>query len=319
MKLSIIIPIFNEEDNLVELLEKISKVLSTLGLSYEIIAINDGSTDGSIGVLSDFAKNDNKLKIIDFRTNFGQTAAISAGINSSTGDVIIPIDSDLENDPEDIPRLLEKINEGYDVVSGWRKKRWGDKMLTRKLPSVMANRIISKITKVKLHDYGCTLKAYRSEVLKDVNLYGEMHRFIPVYAAWHGAKVTEIEVNYSPRKHGESKYNLFRIPKVILDLITVKFLSDYFTKPMYFFGRFGFWMLFFSALSFLLAIYLRLFNGIHLILTPLPLFAVLFALMGMLFVLMGLLAEIIIRIYHESQSKEIYYVRSKINFDSDNE
>ena len=236
MKLSIIIPIFNEEDNIEPLYEKLKNVLEKLNYNFEVLFINDGSIDKSAEKIRVIIERDKRVKLVNFRRNFGQTAAMMAGIDFSAGDVIIPMDGDLQNDPEDIPKLLERLGEGYDVCSGWRKDR-KDNFLIRTVPSRIANFLISKVSGVHLHDYGCSLKAYKKEVIKDVRLYGEMHRFIPVYAHLHGAKVTEVPVKHHPRIHGKSKYGLIRTFKVILDLMLIKFLSNYSYAPIYFFGR----------------------------------------------------------------------------------
>ncbi len=313
MKLSIIIPIYNEEKNIKELYGEIKKALGSLSISYEIIAVNDGSKDNSYRILKDITQSDSSFKVIIFRKNFGQTAAISAGIDFSKGEIIIPMDADLQNDPADILKFLKKINQGFDVVSGWRKKR-RDKLLTRRIPSRIANCLISFITGVKLHDYGCTMKAYKREVIKDIRFYGEMHRFMPAYASWYGARISEIIVNHRPRKYGKAKYGISRTFRVILDLLTVKFLTDYSTKPMHFFGKAGYWSLFFGFLSGILALILRFTLGISFISTPLPLLTVFLILVGVQFILMGLLAEILTRTYYESQNKPIYLVKKKINF-----
>jgi len=313
MKISIIVPVFNEMENIKIFFDELDQVLENFNHNYEIIFINDGSTDNSWQVLQERAKHNNKIKLIGFYKNFGQTAAILAGVDHAQGDVIIPMDADLQNDPADIPKLLNKIAYGYDVVSGWRKNRQ-DKLLTRKIPSLIANWLISKITKVQLHDYGCTLKAYKKEVIKDIKLYGEMHRFIPAYTAWHGAKITEIEVNHRPRKYGQTKYTISRTFKVILDLIVVKFLSKYLDKPIHFFGKIGFWLLFFGFLSGCYTIYLKLFQAKPFISTPMPLLTIVFIIIGIQFILMGLLAEILIRIYYEANNKKTYLIKDKINF-----
>ncbi len=313
MKLSVLIPIYNEEKNIEALYKELKKVLEDLSISYEIIAVNDGSKDDSYQILKKIAQANFNFKVINFRKNFGQTAAISAGIDFSEGEIIIPMDADLQNDPSDIPRFLEKIEEGFDVVSGWRKDR-KDKLLTRKIPSWIANRLISVITRVKLHDYGCTMKAYRKEVIKDIRLYGEMHRFMPAYTSWYGAKIGEIVVNHRSRKHGKTKYGISRTFWVILDLLTVKFLTDYSTKPMHFFGKVGYWLLFLGFLSGLTAVILRFVAGISFILTPLPLLTVFLILIGIQFILMGLLAEILTRTYYESQNKPTYLIKEKFNF-----
>ncbi len=313
LKLSIVTPVYNEVENLPILFREITEALAPLNLDYEVIAVNDGSTDGSLNVLKTSAAADSKIKVISFSRNFGQTAALSAGFSHATGEVIIPLDADLQNDPADIPLLLAKLAEGYDLVSGWRKDRH-DKLITRKIPSWLANSLIGKITRVKLHDYGCTMKAYHQESLAAVRLYGEMHRFIPALAAWHGAKITEIVTHHRPRKFGQTKYGIRRTFKVILDLLTVKFLTDYSTKPMHFFGKAGFYSFFLAIFSGLLAIYLRLFHHISLIITPLPLLTVFLMLVGLQFILMGLLAEMITRTYYETQDKPTYFIKEKINF-----
>lgn len=310
--ISIIIPVYNEEDNLLQLSEEITEVLNKLNKSWEVIYINDGSSDSSKQILKDIATKDLHIKVINFRKNFGQTAAISAGIDFSKGEVIIPMDADLQNNPLDIPSLVQKIEEGYDVVSGWRRNR-KDRTITRKIPSWLANKLISFITKVKLHDYGCTLKAYRREVIKEIKLYGEMHRFIPVYTSWMGGKVAEIIVDHRPRIHGKSKYNLKRIPKVILDLITVEFLSSYAAKPIYLFGSCGLMCLgggFLIVGNLLLEKYIY---GVSMIHSPLLLLSSLLVILSFQFFLIGLLAEIMVRTYHESQNKSTYAVKDTIN------
>ncbi|MCG2808868.1 MAG: glycosyltransferase family 2 protein [Candidatus Portnoybacteria bacterium] len=314
MKLSIIIPIYNEEESIFKLYQKLKEVLSILDAQYEIIAVNDGSTDNSYQALKEISQNDNAFKVINFRKNFGQTAAISAGIDMSKGEIIVPIDADLENKPEDIPNLLEKLDEGYDVVSGWRKHRWKESFFTRRLTSLIANLLISKIVGLKLHDYGCTMKAYRRDVIKDIKFYGDMHRFIPAYAMWYGAKIVEIPIAYEPRQYGKSKYGIGRTFRVLLDILTIRFLTDYLNRPMHFFGRIGFWLFLFSFLSGFLALYLRFFFGVSLILTPLPLLTAFLVIIGIQFILMGLLAEILIRTYYESQKKSVYLIKEKINF-----
>jgi len=284
-----------------------------LGRNFEIIAVNDGSRDSSLQRLRAVSTNIPELKVIDFRRNYGQTAAIMAGIDYASGEIIITIDADLQNDPNDMPVLLAKLDEGFDVVSGWRQFR-KDQALRRNFPSRVANKIISWISGVHLKDYGCTLKAYRSDVLKDVRLYGEMHRFIPIYASWMGARTTEVPVRHHPRRFGSSKYGLERIVKVILDLMVVKFLDRNFVKPIYVFGGFG---LFTLALSFLFAatmLYWKFVQGLSMILTPLPLLTALTFLVGFMSLLMGLLAEMVVRTYFESQGRSAYRVRELINF-----
>ena len=313
IKLSIVTPIYNEVENLPGLFREIKSSLSALGWDYEIIAVNDGSVDGSLNVLKELAAVDSHIKIISFSRNFGQTAALSAGFTHATGEVIIPLDADLQNDPRDIPLLLSKLAEGYDIVSGWRKNRH-DKLISRKIPSRLANSLIGKITGVKLHDYGCTMKAYRKESLDSVRLYGEMHRFIPALAAWHGAKITEVVTNHRPRQFGQTKYGIRRTFKVVLDLLTVKFLTNYSTRPMHFFGKAGLYALSAAVISGLLALYLRLFHHVSLIITPLPLLTVFLMLVGLQFILMGLIAEMLTRVYYETQNKPTYFIKEKINF-----
>lgn len=306
--ISIICPAYNEQLSLPILYQRLVEVLEKLKASFEIILVDDGSTDSTAGVMDQIAKIDPRVKAIHFVRNFGQTAAFSAGIDIAKGDVLITIDADLQNDPKDIVNLLKGIDEGYDVVSGWRKDR-KDPFINRILPSLIANKIISTISGIGLHDYGCSLKAYRKEVLKGVKLYGEMHRFIPIYAAWMGAKVTEIPVRHHPRTMGSSKYGISRTIKVVLDLLTIKFLFDYGTKPSYIFGSLGLLSILLSFLTLGWAVILKFFFATTLIQTPLPLLAVLFFTVGIQLVLMGLIAEVLVRTYHESQDKQIYQVR----------
>jgi|SRR3989344_7011185 len=312
MKLSIILPVYNEEESVEELYRGIKEALKSPSFDYEIIAVNDGSKDKSLEVLKKIAGSDAKFKVVDFRRNYGQTAAISAGIDSAQGDILIPMDADLQNDPADIPKFLEKIDEGFDVVSGWRRDRKDN--LKRRLPSQMANWLISLITKVKLHDYGCTMKAYKRETMKDIRFYGEMHRFMPAYIVWYGGKVAEISVNHRPRKYGKAKYGFSRLFKVVLDLLTVKFLMTYLTKPIHFFGQIGIFMLFCGFLSGTGTLIYKFIFGISLRTTQLPLLTVFFITIGIQFILMGLLAEVLIRIYHEPQGRSPYVVKDKINF-----
>ena len=312
MKISIVVPVYNEEKNLVIFLSQLCQVLRRRQVEEEIIFVNDGSIDGSRAVLVKMAVLDKKIKVINFRKNFGQTAALSAGIKFSSGDVIIPMDSDLQNDPEDIWPMVDMLEEGYDLVSGWRKKR-RDGLFLRRIPSWVANAIISWVSGVKLHDYGCTMKAYRRDVLANVNLYGEMHRFIPIYAKQYGAKIVEMEVHHHSRRYGKSKYGIGRVVKVMLDLLTVKFLNGYYTKPMHFFGGIGAISFVIGLVCFAFAFYLKLFKAISLIQTPLPLAGVFFCLISIQLVLMGLLAEMIMRNYYESQEKPTYLIKEKIN------
>jgi len=316
IKLSVITPIHNEEGNIPLLCERLIKVLHSIGLPFEIIAVNDGSLDGSLAELRGEAARYRQLKVVDLRRNYGQTAAMMAGIDHASGEIIVTIDADLQNDPEDIPALVNRLNEGYDVVSGWRKDR-KDAAIRRNLVSAIANRLISRISGVKLKDYGCTLKAYRQEVLRGMRLYGEMHRFIPIYASWMGAKIIELPVRHYPREFGKSKYGLNRILKVLLDLIVVKFLDQYFSKPIYVFGTFGILSILASAISFVGMLWLRVFDHISMIQTPLPLVSAMTLLVGIMSILMGLLAEMLVRTYFESQQRAAYFVRDLINFEDE--
>lgn len=313
--LSIIIPLYNEQENVPLMCSATLDVLRELGQPYEIILVNDGSRDQTATRLAEIAKDNPSIKVINFRRNYGQTAAMMAGIDAAKGDIIIPMDGDMQNDPRDIPLLLAKLEEGFDVVSGWRKDRQ-DAPLRRNLPSRIANWLISKISGVHLHDYGCSLKAYRRDVLEGVRLYGEMHRFVPIYASWQGARVTELEVRHHARQFGRSKYGLERIGKVMLDLLVIKFLGDFNTKPIYIFGGAGFLSIGLSIITSLYAFFLKIFEDVSFILTPLPLIAAFSFLMGVMFVLLGFLAELLVRIYYESQDKATYYILNRINFDS---
>jgi glycosyltransferase involved in cell wall biosynthesis len=314
--LSVVIPVYNEQDNIFPLYEGLNAALQNVGQSYEVILVNDGSSDATESNLEAVATKDSRFKIIHFRRNFGQTAAMMAGIDFASGEVIIGLDGDLQNDPADIPKLLDKLAEGYDVVSGWRRSR-KDAAVSRNLPSRIANLLISTISGVRLHDYGCTLKAYKRDVVKGVRLYGEMHRFIPIYAHWQGGRVTEIPVNHHPRIHGRSKYGLERVVKVILDLVVVKFLASYANKPIYVFGGFGLFSIAISFLAGLWAIYLKFFGDKSFIQTPLPLLVALTFITGIMSILMGLIAEIIMRTYYESQGKQVYLIRDTRNLPGD--
>ena len=311
MKISIIIPIYNEKESIAQLKNELDKEMNlSFSHSWEVIFVDDGSTDGSLAILQQLAQADPQhVIVVSLRRNFGQTAAIAAGIDHSHGDVIVLMDGDLQNDPADIPLLVEKIEQGYDVVSGWRKNRQ-DAFLTRTLPSRLANGLISVVTGVHLHDYGCTLKAYRREVITGFRLYGEMHRFIPAYASTVGARIIEVPVRHHPRKFGKTKYGLGRTVKVILDLFTVKFLMSYAQKPIYIFGGTGFVMIGLSVLTVLALIIRRITLGEHMIRSPLLLLSVMLFILGFQSVLMGLQAEVLARTYHESQQKPIYTVRS---------
>ena len=314
---SIVIPIFNEEENIFSLIKRIKKLLNISSKKCEVIAVNDGSTDKTLDLLKKEISKNKFLRIIDLKTNHGQTAAIMAGLNYCTNDIIIIMDSDLQNDPDDIPNLIRKIDEGYDVVSGWRKNR-KDPYFSRVLPSNIANIFISWVSGVKLHDHGCSLKAYKKEVLSEVKLYGEMHRFISIYAKQSGANVTEIEVKHHPRKHGLSKYGMNRIYKVILDILVLKFLDKYLTKPIYLFGGFGLISFAFSIMVFLYMIYLKFFENISMIMTPLPLVVIVAIISGILSFLIGLLAEMLVRVYFESQNKPIYSIKALYNIKDKN-
>ena len=312
-EISVFLPVYNEEPNLPPLHAKLDEALGKLGRSAEIVFVDDGSTDDSLSVLREIAAKDDRVRVVALKRNYGQTAAMAAGIDAARGQVLIPMDADLQNDPADIVRLLEKLDEGYDVVSGWRKNRQ-DKLITRKIPSMLANRLISWIGGVPLHDYGCSLKAYRRESLQDVKLYGEMHRFIPIYASWAGARVAEIPVEHHARTMGKSKYGLSRTIKVVFDLMTIKFMASYQTKPIYVFGSFGMLAFLISILAGLYALFLKLFHKADFVQTPLPILAIVMFAVGIQFLLMGLLAEMLVRTYHESQSKAIYAVRERVGF-----
>jgi glycosyltransferase involved in cell wall biosynthesis len=293
-ELSLFLPVLDEEENLRPMHAKISEALDALGKPAEVIYVDDGSTDNSLNILREISAADSRVRVISLRRNYGQTAAMSAGIDAAEGEILIPMDADLQNDPADIARLLAKLDEGYDVVSGWRKNRQ-DKLVSRKIPSQIANRIISWIGGVPLHDYGCSLKAYRRDVIQDVKLYGEMHRFIPIYAAWAGARVTEIPVDHHARTMGKSKYGISRTLKVVFDLMTIKFMASYQTKPIYVFGTFGLLALLLSMLAGVWALVLKVFYGTSFILTPLPVITVVMLAIAVQFFLMGLLAELLVR------------------------
>ena len=313
MDLSLIVPVYNEEENLPLLFLAVQETMKSLNLEWEIILVDDGSKDRSQQVLEDLCRQDPQhVRVLVLRRNFGQTAAISAGIDHASGDVVIPLDADMQNDPADVPMLLEKINEGYDLVSGWRINRQDN--LSRTFPSQIANWLISQVTGVHLHDYGCTMKAYRREVLSGFHLYGEMHRFIPVYASAEGAKITEMAVHHHPRKFGKAKYGLERTLKVVLDLLTVKFLTSYAKKPIYLFGGAGFFMGGVGALLLIFLFIRRVFYLVSVTESPLFIMAVMISIMGFQSILMGLIAELLARTYHESQDKLTYRVDRSINF-----
>lgn len=314
MDISIVIPVYNEVENIVACCDDVRSAMESTGISYELILVDDGSQDGSFELMAQQAKADSNLKVIRFRRNFGQTAAMAAGFDHATGDVVLPMDGDLQNDPRDIPILLEKIREGYDVVSGWRKNRQ-DKALSRRLPSVLANRLISWMTGVRLHDYGCTLKAYRREVLQGINLYGELHRFVPALAHQYGARVAEIEVNHRQRQAGQSKYGIDRTLRVILDLVTVKFLLQYSTRPLQLFGKWGVLSMVLGIGGGLATLYMKFADGLSMNRNPLLILTAFLLFGGVQFIALGLLGELVTRTYYEAQSKPVYSTREKINLD----
>ena len=315
MYLSVVVPVYNEYENIPLLYDEVVKALKDIN-DWELILVNDGSKDNSMDALRELAVKDPvRVKVIGLRRNFGQTAAIAAGIDHASGEIIVLMDADLQNDPSDIPAMLDKLNEGYDVVSGWRKNRQDN--LLRTFPSKIANKLICRVTGVHLHDYGCTLKAYRREVIKGFRLYGEMHRFIPAYADSFGAKIVEMPVKHHPRIHGKAKYGLERTLKVLLDLFTVKFLSSWADKPIYLFGGTG---VILSGISLLVLLFLairRIFWGISVMASPLFIMAIMVFILGFQSVLMGLIAELLARTYHESQGKTVYHIREMINFDEE--
>lgn len=308
MKISIVIPIYNEEENITPLYDELTGVMKSLARSYEIIFVDDGSTDSTLAMLRSIQASDESIGIVQFRKNFGQTAAMSAGFNYARGDVIITMDGDLQNDPNDIPRFIEKIEEGFDVVTGWRHNR-KDAFINRRLPSIIANKIISWTTGVALHDYGCTLKAFRKEVIKNIHLYGEMHRFIPAIASGMGISFTELKVNHRARQFGTSKYGISRTIRVVLDLITVKFLLSYATRPIQIFGLLG---IVSGSVGFIIALIMtiqRQFFDVPMADRPLLLLAILLIFIGVQFISIGLIAELQARTYHETQRKPVYYVK----------
>jgi len=315
LDLSIVVPIFNEEENVSALHREVVAALEKYEIAYELILVDDGSTDGSLRLLREIAAEDPRVKVISFRRNFGQTAAMAAGFDAASGMVVIPMDGDLQNDPADIPKLLAKIDEGYDVVSGWRRDR-KDTFINRTLPSILANSFISRMTGIRLHDYGCTLKAYRREVLEGINLYGEMHRFVPALVSQFGAKVTEIPVGHRPRLYGTSKYGISRTMRVILDLLTVKFLLNYSTRPIQLFGRLGIYTLLASFCTGGATVYMKLFQSTSMNRNPLLLLTAFLIFMGVQFIVLGLLGEVNARTYYEAQGKQIYVVKERINLDS---
>jgi len=307
MTLSVIIPLYNEEENVPPLYEKLKEYLESLKKEYEILFVDDGSTDRTLSILEEIQAKDNRVVVLSLRRNFGQTAAFAAGFDFVRGDIVVTMDGDLQNDPADISKLLE-LTKDHDLVSGWRKKR-KDPFFSRRLPSLVANWLISKVTGVKLHDYGCSLKAYRRDVIKNLKLYGEMHRFIPAVASWYGVRIAEVEVAHHPRLKGKSKYGISRTLKVVLDLITVKFLQSFSTKPIQFFGPIG---VVCGFLGFLISLYLvidKIFLGHQIGGRPLLLLGALMIIVGIQLIGMGLLGEMLVRVYHESQRKPTYVIK----------
>lgn len=311
-KLSVIVPVYNERENLEPFRQSLLDALEQTGTDWEVVFVDDGSTDGSGDCLRELAARDRRIKVVEFGRNFGQTAAMAAGFDHAEGEILITIDADMQNDPADIPAILAKLGEGYDVVSCWRRRR-RDPWLTRRLPSAIANRLVSWISGVRLHDYGCTLKGYRAEIMHHVRLYGEMHRFIPIYASWAGARVAEIPVRHHARTRGQSKYGINRSYKVLLDLATVKLLGSYSTRPMHFFGATGLLACAAGLLFAAWTLYDKYAHGIRAHRNPLLLLAVFLFLLGVQFVFMGLMAELLIRTYFESQRKTPYIVRRTWN------
>jgi glycosyltransferase involved in cell wall biosynthesis len=313
INISIIVPVFNEAETLIDLCQGVRRELTQIGITWELIFIDDGSTDTTDAILEQLAEEDQRVRVIHFKRNQGQTAAMMAGFDHARGEVIIPLDGDGQNDPGDIPKMLEALDQGYDVVSGWRKDRQDDYM-QRNVPSILANKLISFVSGVPLHDFGCSLKAYKRHVVEGIRLYGEMHRFLPIYASWHGAKICEVVVNHHPRRTGNSKYGLERVVKVLLDLLVVKFLDRAAAKPMYVFGGCGIFSLAISFFTFLWMVGLKINRGTSFIETPLPLIVVVTFMIAMMCILLGLLAEMITRTFYESQGKAIYNIRSTSNF-----
>ena len=317
MNLSLVIPVYNEHENLPLLFDAIYKTMNTINQSWEMILVDDGSHDQSLAVLKEYAEKDPQhARVISFRRNFGQTAAIAAGLDYAQGEIIILLDADMQNDPADIPLMLAKLDEGYDLVSGWRKNR-KDNAFTRNFPSMLANGLISRVTGVHLHDYGCTLKVYRRDVLEGFRLYGEMHRFIPVFANSVGAKITEMPVRHHPRKFGKTKYGLERTAKVVLDLFTVKFLVSYASKPIYLFGGAGGLLMIISAVIMFYLSVRRVFFSVSIANSPLLQISAMFFILGFQSILMGLIAELLVRTYHESQRKPTYRIRTIVNIKQD--
>lgn len=316
IEISVVLPVFNEEENVVHQYDLVKQSLENIGRSYEIIFVDDGSFDKSPEILAQIAEKDSASKLVAFRRNFGQTAAMRAGIDFAKGEIIVFMDSDLQNEAEDIALLIEKIDEGYDVASGWRKHR-KDKFFSRRLPSIVANFIIARVTGVALHDLGCSLKAFRGDVLRNVRLYGEMHRFIPVHASWLGAKIVEVPVRHHARQHGKSKYGMIRTFKVLLDLITVKFLGSFSTKPIYLYGGLGIVTMIMALGSGLATVLMKVLIGMDITGNPFFLLFFLFVILSAILALMGIQAEILIRVYHEATHRSPYYIKMAKNIDFD--
>jgi glycosyltransferase involved in cell wall biosynthesis len=310
--LTVVVPIFNEEESVPTLYERLTSALVELGYAYEIIAVDDGSHDRSFALLRELALTDARLRVVRFRRNFGQTAAFSAGFDRARGDVVVTIDADLQNEPADIGALLAKMEEGYDVVSGWRERR-KDPFLNRRLPSMLANGLISRVTGVALHDYGCSLKAYRTEVLRGIRLYGELHRFIPAIASWQGVAVAELPVRHYARQFGRSKYGISRTLRVLLDLVTVRFLLSYATRPMQIFGLLGLISMLLGVVTAGYLTVIKFVEGVEIANRPLLLLAVLLIVVGVQLISLGLIGELVVRTYYEAQSKSIYVVREEVN------
>ncbi len=315
MKLSVVIPVYNEAPNLMALYNDIAQVLDGLACEYEVIFVDDGSNDGSFAIMKDLAMQNHRIKVLGLRRNFGQTAAMAAGFDVASGQIIVPMDADLQNDPRDIPHLLEKLEEGFDVVSGWRAFR-KDRFFSRRVPSLIANKLISHMTGVSLHDYGCTLKAYRSNILEEVKLYGEMHRFVPALASQVGASVTEVSVHHRPRKAGVSKYGIDRTMRVLLDLVTVKFLLKYSTRPLQLFGKWAIAAFAAGSISGIATLYMKFFEDLSMNRNPLLILTAFLLFSSLQFVMIGLLGELTTRTYHEVQGKPIYSVKETVNIDS---
>jgi len=313
-EVSIVIPVFNEEAVIKEIIEETIEVVRRRNISFELLVIDDGSTDDTWRIVKELAGIYPEIKAIRLGRNFGQTPALSAGFSRTQGKIIVSMDGDGQNDPNDIPRLLEKIEEGYDLVNGWRKKR-KDPLFSRKIPSRIANYLIGRFTGLKLKDFGCGLKAYRSELIKQLNLYGEMHRLIPALAYWSGARILEIEVNHRPRRAGYSKYNFNRIFRVLFDLLTVKFFAGYFTRPLHFFGLPGIILIILSLGSFLAMVLMKFLQGVDMTGNPLLILGTLLMIVGIQLIAMGLLGEISIRIYFETQNKPTYVIKEEIGFE----